>query len=117
MKCSEEANWLKRKDSVEKLISSLQKAAPLVPAFGGVVSAVLGGLASEHRFKRLADFIMKLAIEINRIDHASEEYIRSEGFGDIFYQILLKVNQEGLEEKRVLLGRFLKNAVDRLIVL
>ena len=77
----------------------------------------MGGLTSEHRFKRLADFIMKLAIEINRIDHASEEYIRSEGFGDIFYQILLKVNQEGLEEKRVLLGRFLKNAVDRQIVL
>ena len=39
-----EADSLKRKDSVEKLISSLQKAAPLVPAFGGVVSAGWEGL-------------------------------------------------------------------------
>jgi len=108
-----EAASLAKKDKAETLAELVENVSPLMPALGGVVGSVIGALGVAHRFERMASFIMKLAIEVHQLGGASADYIRSEDFADIFYQTMTRVHQEGLEDKRVLYGTFLKNAVSR----
>jgi hypothetical protein len=106
-----EVDALKRKDGVETFADLLQNVSSVLPPLATLLASLFGGSFVERRLQRFADVMMKLAIEINRLGRGFEEYVGSEGFKDILYRTMLRVDQEGLKEKRELYGTFLKNAV------
>jgi len=108
-----EADSLARNDRTEKIAELLQYVSSAVLALGGLLSSLMGGVAVEHRFERVANFLMKLTIEVHRLDGVSDEYIRSEDFEDIFSETLTRAAKERSDEKRAIFGTFLKSAIAR----
>jgi len=84
----------------------------LVPWLGGPISNVLGGISVDRKIGRLREALEGLAQGLKDFkSKASEEYAKTEDFGELLGHALRRVIDERSEEKRRIYRDFLVDAI------
>jgi hypothetical protein len=83
-----------------------------VPYLGGPVSAVLGGLSAGRQYERVREVLNGVAEDLKEFkSKASEEYVKTEDFQELFEKTLEQVGEERSEDKRRVYRAFLTDAI------
>lgn len=84
-----------------------------IPNIGGSLDVILTDKWNVYNQNRIEDFLDKLSKELKLLDEKSinKEFIYSEEFYDIVYQILKDVTSSRVSEKRTIYSKILKEAL------
>lgn len=88
-----------------ELIAVVTSAAPWI---GGPVAEIIGGVATNLKIKRVTDFVKDMLAYVERLHtKASEDFVKSEDFADIFDKTAQAVADERNETKRRLFANYI----------
>src|ERR1043166_5355269 len=83
-----------------------------VPYLGGPVSAVLSGISAGRKYERIREVLNGVVEDLKEFkSRASEEYVRTEDFQELFEKTLNQAAEERSEEKRSVYRAFLTDAI------
>jgi len=83
-----------------------------VPYLGGPVSAVLSGISAGRKYERVREVLNGVAQDLKDFkSKASEEYVKTEDFQELFEKTLHQAAEERSEEKRQIYRAFLTDAI------
>jgi hypothetical protein len=103
---------LAKADTVEAALESAAAIGSLVPLLGGVIQGVLSGMSIDRKLQRLVAVLNDLQTRLNTLEAGSEEYLKSDEFGDLVEKTLRQAAEESSEEKRSLYAEFLAGIVE-----
>lgn len=88
-----------------ELIAVVTSAAPWI---GGPVAEIVGGVATNLKIKRVTHFVKDVLDHVERLHtKASEDFVKSEDFADIFDKTAQAVADERNETKRRLFANYI----------
>lgn len=86
--------------------------ASAAPWIGGPIAEIVGGIAANLKVKRLTQFVADVLDHVDKLHTAaSEQFVKSEDFADIFEKTATYVANERAEAKRRLFAQFLRNNI------
>lgn len=105
-------DYLPEDPNKDKIINILSIVSSAVPYLGGPVSALLSGYVTKRKFERMTGVIKSLAEDLKEFkNEASEKYVSTDDFEDLFDDTLRKVAFERNEEKRKLFKNLLLRSI------
>lgn len=91
------------------LIAIVTSAAPWI---GGPVAQIIGGMAANLKINRVTQFVKDVLDHVEKLHtKASEEFVKSEDFADIFEKTAQTVANERSEGKRKLYANYILNNI------
>lgn len=92
-----------------ELIAVVASAAPWI---GGPVAEIIGGVATNLKIKRVTQFVKDVLDQVEKLHtQASEDFVKSEDFADIFEKTAQAVADERDETKRRLFANYIRNNI------
>lgn len=83
-----------------------------VPYLGGPVSAILSGISAGRKYERVREVLSGVAQDLKDFkSKASEDYVKTEDFQELFEKTLHQAGEERSEEKRRIYRAFLTDAI------
>lgn len=93
----------------ERFSEVLAVVAGAPPWIGGPLSQILGGIATNMKVKRLTHFVYAVLEHAEALhSEASEEFVKTEDFVDLFEKTMRAVSEERDDRKRELFGRYMR---------
>ncbi|MDX9788869.1 MAG: hypothetical protein RBT11_18985 [Desulfobacterales bacterium] len=109
---SNQIDQLRKSDASEKMLGLLTIIASTMDRFGGPISAFLSGVSIDRKEDRVYEVIKRLCDDLNDLkSEASEKYVNTEAFKELFEKTMIKAAGEQNREKRDLFRRFLLNSI------
>jgi hypothetical protein len=93
-------------------LDAVSAAVSMVPWLGGPLSAVLSGASFGRRIDRVKEVVTTLAIQLQNFkSEASEQYVKTDEFHELFEKALRSAAEERNEDKRRIYRDFIVNAI------
>ena len=97
----------------EKALDAAAIAIGIAPWLGGPLAAVLTGMSSARKMRRIREVLATVSADVNDLrTDVQRMYVRSEDFEDLLEQTLRVAAAERNQEKREMYGAFLAGAIN-----
>ena len=108
MKNNEDRPALSAPSKGENALDLTAIATSAAPWIGGPISQIISGIATNLKIKRVSAFLEDILSHVEELhNEASERFVRTEDFIDIFEKTAQDVANERSEKKRALFARYL----------
>ena len=102
----------KQSSETEIAIDLASFVSSAVPSIGGPISNVLSGVSFGRKISRVREVLEGVAGELNNFkSEVSEKYVKTDEFEELLEKTLRKVAEERNEQKRVILRKFIIEAI------
>ena len=102
----------KQSSETEIAIDLASFVSSAVPWIGGPISNVLSGVSFGRKISRVREVLEGVAGELNNFkSEVSEKYVKTDEFEELLEKTLRKVAEERNEQKRVILRKFIIEAI------
>jgi hypothetical protein len=107
-----ENNLIPGDESNNKKLEIMSIVTSAIPYLGGPISNILSGSINKRRKARIEIIIQSLAEDLRDFkSQASEDYVRTDEFQELFENTMQRVAEERNEDKRKIYGAFIREAI------
>lgn len=94
--------------------SYLRSAVNAIPYIGGSLDILLTSEWNKFHQRRIDDLLSQLSSDLRSVENAIDnDYLRTEEFFDIFYEVVKEASKTRLDNKRKLYSKILRDSITR----